>query len=221
VSAALLFDSVSRIARHEAASRPTACAGEVTSIFPNDVGSPDHAVSVKLRESGLVLPRVPVAVGAMGFAAIPAVGDLVVVAFLEGDFHSPVVVGRLYHPDQNPPKHAGGELVLRLPSGASDPDLNCEVKSDPVSLLLTLPGDVKIQVEKDTITLVVGEVSVKIEAAGGGRLTAEAGGSSITMKKDGDISVSSQANLKLEAASNVEINGQGKVKITGSLVEIN
>ena len=82
MSAALLFDGISRIARHEAAARPVASVGVVTSIFGNDGTSPDHAVSVKLRESGLVLPRVPVSVGAFGVAAIPSVGELVLVTFL-------------------------------------------------------------------------------------------------------------------------------------------
>ena len=53
VSTALLFDGIARIARHEAAARPVASVGVVTSIYGNDGTTPDHAVSVKLRESGL------------------------------------------------------------------------------------------------------------------------------------------------------------------------
>jgi hypothetical protein len=219
VSAALLFDSVSRIARHEAAARPVSAVGVVTSVFPNE-GPADHAVTVQLRDSGLVLPRVPVAVGVMGFAAIPAVDDLVVVTFLEGSFDAPVVIGRLYHPDQESPRHKDGQIVLRLPSAADPADLNCEIGSDPVSLLLTLPGDVKIEVLKETISLVVGDLSVKLEAAGGGRLTAAAGGTQIVMKPDGDLTMKTPAKLKIEG-SEIEIAGQSKVKISGALVEIN
>jgi uncharacterized protein involved in type VI secretion and phage assembly len=215
----LLFDSISRIARHEALARPVACAGVVTSLFPNE-GQPDHAVSVKLRETGLVLPRVPIAVGAMGFAAMPAAGDLVVVAFLDADYNSPVVVGHLYHPDQEPPKHRAQQMVVRLPSGASEPDLNLEVESDPVAIIITLPGDVKIEIKGETISLEAGETGMKIESSGGGRLTAKAGGTSVTLKKDGDVTVSSQGKVKIEGTE-VEIAGQGKVKITGGLVEIN
>ncbi len=219
MSAALLYDSVSRIARHEATARPSAAVGVVTSIFPSDA-TPDHAVTVKLRDSGLVLPRVPIAVGAMGFAAIPAVDDLVVVAFLEGSYHAPVVIGRLYHPDQEPPRHKDGQLVLRLPSGSDPADLNCEIASDPVSILLTLPGDVKVEILKETISLTVGDLSVKLEAAGGGRLTAAAGGTTITMKPDGDLTMKSAAKIKIEG-SEIEIAGQAKVKISGAVVEIN
>jgi uncharacterized protein involved in type VI secretion and phage assembly len=219
VSTALLYDSVSRIARHEASARPTAAVGVVTSIFPND-GAPDHAVTVRLRDSGLLLPRVPVAVGAMGFAAIPAVDDLVAIAFFDGSYDAPVVIGRLYHPDQEAPKHKDGQLVLRLPSGADPADLNCEINSDPVGILLTLPGDVKIEILEETISLAVGELSVKLEAAGGGRITAAAGGTKITMKQDGDLTLTSAAKVKIEG-SEIEIAGQAKVKISGAVVEIN
>lgn len=220
MSAAALFTSISRIARHEAGARPVASAGKVTSIFPNEGGSPDHAVSVRLRESGIILNRVPIAVGAMGFAAIPAVDDLVVVAFLEGDYHSPVVVGRLYHADQEAPKHKDGQLVLRLPSGATSPDLECEISGDPPVVKLTLPGDVLVEVVKEKITLSVGDIKATLDGAGGGRLELAAGGSKITMKKDGDVSVKSAGKLKLEATE-VEISGQAKVKVSGGIVEVN
>lgn len=220
MSAALLYDSVARIARHEAAARAVSAVGIVTSLFPAEGGPADHAVTVQLRDSGLVLPRVPVAVGAMGFAAIPAEGDLVVVLFLEGDLHAPVVVGRLYYPDQDPPKHKDGQLVLRLPSGSTDPELNCEINADPVGILITLPGDVKVELQKEAITLAVGEIEAKFEAAGGGRLTAAAGGTAITLKKDGDLSMKSSGKIKIEG-SEVEIAGQSKVKISGAMVEIN
>lgn len=220
MSAALLFDSIARIARHEAEARPVAAAGVVTSVFAHDGAAPDHAVSVRLRDSGLVLPRVPVAVGALGFAAIPAIDDLVVVTFLEQDYNAPVVVGRLYHPDQDPPKHKPGQWVLRLPSGASEPDLQCELAGDPASIQITLPGDVKLLLEKEKISLEVGELKCQIEAAGGGRLTASAGGASITLKQDADITVKTSGKVKLEGAE-VEIAAQSKVKIQGALVEIN
>jgi uncharacterized protein involved in type VI secretion and phage assembly len=219
MSAALLYDSVARIARHEAGARAVASVGVVTSQFAYE-GTPDHAVSVKLRDSGIVLPRVPVAVGAMGFAAIPAIDDLVLVTFLEGDWQAPVVVGRLYHPDQQPPKHTDGELVLRLPSGAAEPPLACVIGSDPVRLTLTLPGDVRVDVEEDKLSLAVGKLRVALDGGGGGRLTVEAGGTAITLKADGDLSLKSPGKIKIEGTE-IEIAGSAKVKVSGALVELN
>src|SRR5262245_30021442 len=99
---AALYDSITRIARHEVNGRAFAGVGRVVDVFPANDGQQDHAVSVEMRDSKLVLPRVPIAVDAMGFAAIPAMDELVVILFLEGDHNAPVMIGRLYHPDKNP-----------------------------------------------------------------------------------------------------------------------
>ncbi len=221
MSTALLFDGIARIARHEAAARPVASVGVVTSSYANDGTTLDHAVSVKLRESGMVLPRVPIAVGTFGMAAIPSVGELVLVTFIEGDYNAPVVIGRLYHPDQNPPKHDEQQIVLRLPSGSDDPDLNCEIDSDPVKVTLTMPGDVSLEIKEDTVTVAVGDIKLTLDAAGGGRFSAEAASTSITLKKDGDVTISSQqGKIKLDGTE-IDITAQGKVKISGATVEIN
>jgi hypothetical protein len=215
-----LYESVARIARHEAGARATAGVGTVVDLFPASGSPKDHAVSVEMRDSGLVLPRVPIAVGVMGYAAIPAVGDLVLVVFLDGDFNAPVVVGCLYHPDLEPPTHGRDEIVLGLPSGASEPDLSLLVKSTEPSVLLKLPGDVAIEIKDGLVSIAVGEMHVRVESAGGGRAEVAAGGSTITLKKDGDISVKAAAKLKLEG-TDVEISGSAKVKVTGGVVEIN
>jgi uncharacterized protein involved in type VI secretion and phage assembly len=173
-----------------------------------------------MRDSGLVLPRVPIAVGVMGFAAIPAVGDLVLVVFLDGDFNAPVVVGRIYHPDQEPPKHSQDQIVLALPSGADPPDLELLVKSTEPLMQLTLPGDVKIEIQNGLVAIAVGSMQVRVEGSGGGRAELAAGGSKITLKQDGDITVKSAAKLRLEG-NEVEISGTAKVKVSGAQVEIN
>ncbi len=219
MSAASLFEGVARIVRHEIAARPIAAAGVVTAVFAHEA-TPDHAVSVRLRDTGLVLPRVPVAVGALGFAAIPAVDDLVIVLFLEGDFDAAVVVGRLYHPDLDPPKHKPGQFALRLPPGEASPKLECEIEGDPARVMLKLPGEVTVEIVEETVTIAVGEIEVKLMAAGGGRLEAKAGGAALTIKKDGDISLKTTGKLSLEG-SEVEIKGQSKVKVSAAMIELN
>lgn len=217
---AALFDSIARIARHEARARAVAGVGKVVDIFPADSAQPDHAVTVEMRDSGLVLPRVPVAVGMMGLAAIPAVGDLVVVVYLEGDYNTPVVVGRLYHPDQNPPKHADGQIVLHLPAGESNPQLKLDIVGAEPSITLELPGEVKIEVMEGKVQIAVGAMHVSVKGSGGGRAEVAAGGSKITLKQDGDITLTAAGNLKLEGTE-VAISGSAKVKIQGATVEVN
>jgi uncharacterized protein involved in type VI secretion and phage assembly len=216
-----LYDSVARIARHEAAARAVAAVGEVTDALGADGTPADHAVTVKLRDSGLVLPRVPVAVGALGFAALPAVGDLVIVVFAEGDYDAPIVVGRLYHPDLDPPKDAtAAKLVLALPPGEAEPKLKAVIDGDATTIVLDLPGKVKIELAEETVKIAVDELKVTVEAAGGGRVEVAAGGSKVTLKKDGDVSIKAAGNLKLEATE-IEISGSSKVKLSGAAVEIN
>jgi uncharacterized protein involved in type VI secretion and phage assembly len=216
-----LFESIARIARHEAGAKAVAGVGKVVDLFVSPGAPADHAVSVQMRDSGLVLPRVPIAVGALGFAAIPAVGDLVVVLFLEGDYNAGVVVGRLYHPDLPPPEHGEGDVVLRIPPGAQTPDWSIVLSETQSSLRVEFgDGDVRLETTEEVARLVVGDIHVRVESAGGGRAELAAGGSTITLKKDGDISIKAAGNLKLEGVQ-VEISGSAKVKVSGAVVEVN
>jgi uncharacterized protein involved in type VI secretion and phage assembly len=215
-----LYDSIARIARHESRARAAAAVGVVDVQHPAEGGASDHAVSVTLRDSGLKLPRVPIAVGALGFAAIPAVGDLVVLVFLDGDVNAPVVVGRLYHPDCQPPEHGAKQLVLALPPGDDDPKLKLVIDGGAPSATLTLPGDVTLEVKADNVRLAVGKLEVSLTSSGGGRASITAGGSSIVLKQDGDIAIKAQGKLSLDAVE-IAISAQGKVSVSGAVVELN
>ncbi len=215
-----LFESIARIARHEASARATAGLGRVVDVFTSSGPQGDHAVTVKMRDSGLVLPRVPVAVGVVGFAAIPAVGDLVLVVFTEGDINAPVVVGRLYNADDPPPEHGEDEIILRLPSGGGEPEFDFKLAAAEPSVTLKLPGDVKIEIAEGKVEIEVGAIRLSADSSGGGRAEVAAGGSSIVIKQDGDVTLTSANKLKLEGTE-VEISGSARVKIQGTQVEIN
>jgi phage baseplate assembly protein gpV len=209
-----LFDSITRIARHEASARAVAGVGRVTEIRAGD--RQDHAVTVEMRDTGLVLPNVPVAVGLMGFAAIPAVDDLVVIAFLNGDVNAPVVVGRLYDADQAPPEHKSGEIVLHVPSG--DPKLEIDVKPATPSIRLAM-GKVTIEVVNDALTITVGDTEIKAESSGS-RLEIAVGGASLVMKKDGSVTLDTDGKLKIHATE-IDISADARLKLAGATVEIN
>lgn len=215
-----LVDAVSRIARHEAAARATAAVGVVTDVHPADGATRDHAVTVRLRDSGVLLPRAPVVVGVLGFASVPVVGDLVLVLFADGDRNAPFVVGRVYHPDADAPEHAEGEAVLRLPPGNGTPQLELVVTGEPPRVELTLPGDVSLVIEEGVVRLAVGELRASLDAAGGGRVEVAAGGSTLTMKQDGDVSLTALGDLVLEGTE-VRVQGSAKVVVQGPMVEIN
>jgi hypothetical protein len=219
-----LYDSIARIARHEVAARATASLGIVVETFAADDARPprDHAVTVKLRDTGTLLPRVPIAVGAVGFAAMPTVGELVVVVFLEGDTNSPVVVGRLYHSDMNPPPHEPGALVFRLPPDAEKPAVDAEIalREDEPRVRLALGEGVQVELTREKAVITMGKLSATIDGTGSGRVEIAAGKALVTMKTDGDVAVTAPGKLTLEG-KDVEINGSASVKIVAAGVEIN
>ncbi len=216
-----LFDSVTRIARHEAESRATAGIAVVVDTHLTSGQDNDHAVSVKMRDSGLVISKVPIAVGMLGFAAMPEPGDLVVVVFMEADFNSPIVVGRLYHPEKNPPDQEDQNVVVSLPAGDANPATHLSMsRNTEAHIRLSLGDDCTVELVPDTATIILGDIKLEMTGGGGGRAEIAAGGSTIVMKADGDISISSQSKLLLEGTE-VEIKGQSKVVVQGAEVKLN
>jgi uncharacterized protein involved in type VI secretion and phage assembly len=217
---ATLFDSIARIARHEAQARAIATVGVVCDVARNPGATPDHAVNVELRESGIVLPRVPIAVGALGFAASPRVGDVVVVVFLDGDLQAPVVVGRLYHSELTPPEHAEGEIVLRVPAGKSSPEWEIVLSEKNSSLTISNGGEIRVELTQQRAQLKVGESEVNVSSQGGGRVELKAANGSSVLITQSDIKIETQTTVSIKAAE-IELKAAGNVKIRGAKVELN
>lgn len=214
-----------QIARHEAMQRNAAYLGVVKSVQ----GKPDdYACTVELRESRIVLPNVPIAVGFMGFACLPAEGDLVVVLFLGGDLHAPVVVGRLYTQDLKPPENDARELVMQLPVDADTDkriDLKISTPDDGTrTLSLLLDGDVKVSVEikNDGIALTAQDASLTLSQTSGsdGQLEIKVGDAKMTFSQSGDVALETTGKLTLKGQT-VEISGDASVKIAGQTVDLN
>jgi phage baseplate assembly protein gpV len=215
----LLYSAIARIARHESDARSFATIGVVTEVHRSVMLGNDHAVSVKLRDTGVVVPRLPVAVGALGFVATPAVDDLVIVVFADGDPHAGIVVGRLYHRDLEPPDHADGQLVLQLPPSASSPDI--DVLADPATPELTLHvGDSTVEITGKTATITIGDAELVVDGNSPAAISVTAGDAKLTMGANGEISVEATAKLTLKATE-VLIEGSGRVAISGGVVEVN
>lgn len=214
-----LFDSVSRIARHEAAARSIAAVGVVVDVF-DGTGSPaDYAVTVELRETGLLLPRVPIAVGVLGLASTLAAGDLVVVVFADGDVNAPVVVGGLYHADLAPPPHGAGDVVLQLPAGAVEPGIRAVLRGGDPLLTLTM-GEVELTADDKKLHLKTGDAEATVDAAGGGRIELKIGDASLTVTGRGDVTLDTSGTLSLHG-TDVTIKGDGSVTISAPQVKVN
>lgn len=212
-----LYDAVTRIARYEAASRSWASIGIVTEVHTTAAFATDHSVTVELRDSQIVVPRVPIAVGALGFAATPTVGDAVMVVFADGDPHGGIVVGRLYNRDLAPPDHGDGQVVLQLPPGGSEID----VLADPATPeLRVVVGGSTVEITGRTATITIGDAELKVDGNSPGSITVAAGDSMMTLGADGSISLEAAAKLELKAAE-IAIEGSARVAISGGLVEVN
>jgi hypothetical protein len=90
-----IVDTIQAIIHHELRQVRVAELGVVEAVFSHSVADDDdnYGCDVRLKNSGLLLRRVPVATGHIGTAAIPYVGDLVLVLFHQGDVNQPIIAG--------------------------------------------------------------------------------------------------------------------------------
>ena len=199
--------------------------GTVTSVFPHSSsGDKDnYECNVKLRDYDLELRRVPVATQLIGLSYIPSVGDLVLVAYVDGNINAPVIIGRLYNDKQRPPLSKEEEIVF-------EPNYS---RSTRRRIHFKLPSGIAFTVEDEVITLKTEKYKVKIK--NNGEISIETNGK-ISISSKNDVKIVSSRKLRLEAA-NVEIFSRndleiktsssgliqaiGKLDIKGSIINLN
>ena len=184
--------------------------GLVTEVFPGDGGENNHQVNVRLRSSGIELQRAPVTVGRLGFSMLPEVGDLVLVAFVDGDINAPVVIGSLYDNEKQPPQ-AGPLETIYQPFGDEDSSIRRLHLELPSGTTLTIDDD-KIQIESGGTKVIVerdGDVSVKSP----GKITIESSGD-MTLEAGGNLQLSAQQNVTIKGLSTT-LEGQSNAKVKG------
>jgi uncharacterized protein involved in type VI secretion and phage assembly len=203
-----LFESIQQIVREEVSRMRTAELATVQKQHPHASSgdSDNYACTVVLRDSGIVLARVPVATERIGSASIPAVGELVLVQFLNGDINAPVIVGRLYNDADRPPPNDDGQAILHLPLGASDDQaVHVEVHSDTRKAIVKLGSGLDLTVQDD-------DPVVKVDVAGQAR---------VEIGKDGSIKIESATDISIKGGSDVKIEASGQLTLKGATVNIN
>lgn len=136
--------------------------GVVTSAFPHAEGDPhNYECSVKLRESNVELRRVPMAVPHIGMVSAPQPGDLVLISYVGGDGNRPIVVGRLYSDETNPPIHADKEWRVEAPLKGKT---SLAIDKDESIVLTT--GETMVTLKKDDVIEIKGKKDLKIEVEG-------------------------------------------------------
>jgi uncharacterized protein involved in type VI secretion and phage assembly len=221
-----IIETIQQIIRHELRSVRLTELGVVDAVFPHsDAGDDDnYGCDVRLKNSGLLLRAVPVATGHIGTAAIPNKGDLVLVAFDQGDINQGIIVGRLYNDADRPPLNKTDEVIFRLPLAADDDKTikaairNHQDSSPPREMIVEMPPKITVRLTDGTVRATAGKSEMKLDQpnGSGGTVTIVAGQTQITMNQDGDISVEAAGAMSLKANGDISIEGQN-VNIKGQL----
>jgi len=224
-----LVNSLQAVARYEIERRTYCELAVVTSVFDGDDGDDAQTVSIRMRDSGEVITRVPVAMPLTGLAALPREGDVVLVAFVHGEPSSPVVVGQVYSDARRPPQFKKDEAVLQWPGDTDDPDAGAVmmvVKSDGSDreMRIALGGskDALVRVADGSVELTSGGVSLALthSSSSDGTAVLSAGGTKLELAQDGALEITSATDVKIKATK-IELNADVSLKINGQIVEIN
>jgi phage baseplate assembly protein gpV len=218
-----LISTLQEIIRDELRTVRLAELGVVEATFPHsDSGDMDnYGCDVRLQGSDLLLKKVPVSTGHIGTAAIPNVGDLVLVVYENGDIHQPIIIGRLYNDTERPPANRNDEVIFRLPLQESDDQtVMAAVRNiQGREIKIEMPSKITIQIVDDTVTLTAGQMEVVLDQPGsaGGVASIQAGRSKITIKQDGDLAIEAAGNISLKTSTgDITLEGMN-VKIKGSV----
>lgn len=204
-----LYDTITQIVRQELQQQRQAEIAVVQEIHPHqDDGDKDnYACTVVLRDSDIVLKQVPLCSGRLGMVAIPDVGDVVLVQFINGDINAPVIVGSLYNDASRPPMSGEGAAVIHLPQGAGDGDAaHVELQTaQTLSLTVKLGGamELKLQDDDPVVHLDVG------------------GNATLKIDRDGTIMLEGQNNIVMKGSGNVDIEAGGQLNLKGSVINLN
>lgn len=222
-----LAAALTSAARYEVERRSFVEYAVVTSVF--DSGDDAQSATVRLRDTGEVLPRVPVAVPITGFAALPRVGDVVLVAFPGAQLASPVVIAQAYSDARRPPTATADQVRLVWPGDTDDAegeavDVVIQAGDGGRELRLGLGGDddATITLSSGLVELTSGGVALRLGhgSASDGTVEIEAGGTSIQIGQDGDLAIASATKISLSAPQ-IELDADVSIKLQGQTLELN
>lgn len=213
-----IVDTIQAIIQQELRRVRVAELGVVMAVYPHKATDDDdnYGCDVQLKNSNLLLKRVPIATNHIGTAAIPYVGDLVLLNFDQGSVNQPIIVGRLYNDTDRPPLNNPYEIISRIPLAESDEKTiksairNIQSNSPPREILIELPPKITLRITDGTVRATAGKTEMKLDQTSGtgGTVTVFAGGTKITMNQDGDVTIEAVGNMALKATRDLSIEGQ-------------
>lgn len=155
-----IIEMIQKVVRTEIQKVHIMELGTITSTFPHseENDKDNYDCNVKLRDKDIELRKVPVATQHIGLSNPLHVGDLVLISFINGDFNSPVIIGRLYNDSDRPPLSKMEEVVYQPPYSKND---------NLRRLNIILPdGIVNLNFQDNQMSLVIGRTSININSKG-------------------------------------------------------
>jgi phage baseplate assembly protein gpV len=221
-----IVNTIQEIVRHEMRRVRVTELGLVEEVYPHRGGSDkdNYACNVRLKNSGLLLKKVPTMTNHIGTAAIPNVGDLVLLVFDKGDVNQPIIVGRMYNEKARPPVNDTDEIIFRLPLDEADDKTikgairNHQSESPPREIIFEMPPKITVRITDGTVRATAGKTEMKLDQpdGSGGTVTVIAGRTKITMNQDGDVVIEAAGAMSLKATRDLTLEGQN-VSIKGKM----
>jgi uncharacterized protein involved in type VI secretion and phage assembly len=179
----------SQLARVVSVQDPLSRARVQVVLLANDgVTNQDAAIWARVA--------VPYAGPDRGAFFIPDVDDEVLVTFVNGDPRYPIVIGGLWNGFASPPETLPGDRVDRWSFTGKN--------GSRVAIVEESEGQATIELSTP------GEVSATLEESGGGKITIEAAGSTITIDSSG-VSIETPGTVKVQASRVAVTAAQVKV----------
>jgi len=221
-----IVNTLQQIIRHELRTLHIAELGLVEAVYSHssDSDNDNYGCDVRLKNSGLLLKRVPVATGHIGTVAIPNVGDLVLLTFDMGDVNQPIIIGRLYNNEDRPPLNTTNEVIFRLPlAEADDQTIKAAIRntgsgSEPREIIVEMPPQITVRISDGAVRATAGNTEMVLDQphSSGGTVTVVTGRTKITMNQDGDVKVEAAGSMSLKATGDLSLEGMN-VKIKGQM----
>jgi phage baseplate assembly protein gpV len=204
-----IVNTIQAIVRDEIRGLRATELGIVKKVYPHgtDSDTDNYACDVEIKNSQLLLKRVPISTDRIGTVAIPNLNDLVLLAFVKGDVNQPIVIGRLYNDQDRPPLNNNDEVIFRLPLDDSDDKTlkaairNLQQTSEPREIIIEMDPKITVRITDGTIRATAGKSEMTIDQSNtsGGTVTVLTGSTKMTMNQDGDIQVEAAGSIALKA----------------------
>ncbi len=197
-----LVGMIQALIRSEISKVRVAEIAVITASYPSPSDG-NYACDIKLRDTGLELKKVPIAVPRIGFAAIPNVNDLVLVQFVGGNMHGAIITGRLYNDVDRPPESKVHEMVYQCPDDSEDGIRRA---------YLEFPGGNSLTLTDGSAVLDWGGTSVTLESGGDAKIVVKG---KLSIKVDDDVKFEAGGDMVLEAAGKMKLMAGSDMKLEG------